>query len=107
MDRLDGELCLQRLDLDHLVLQIGVESFELRIHPLRFRPLRKRAVALGARVLELVLDAQQEVLRAGAMRQPLGLRGEQLARHRVRGSKSPASAWRSASRDQALHSPGR
>jgi len=63
-------LRLQRLDLDHLVLQVGVEPFEFSIHPLGLLPLRKRAIALGTRMLELVLDAQQEVLGAGAIGQP-------------------------------------
>ena len=67
VDRLDGELRLQRLDLDHLVLQVGVEPFELGIHPLGLLALGKRAIALGTRMLELVLDAQQEVLGAGAI----------------------------------------
>ena len=80
VDGLDGELCLQRLDLDHLVLKVGVEPFELRVQPLGLFALQKRAVALGACVPEFVLDTQHVVLGARAMRQSLGLRGEQLAR---------------------------
>ena len=106
--RLDGELRLQRLDLDHLVLQIRIESRELLVQPLHFEALRERAVALGARVRELVLDAQQVVLGARAMRQTLRLRDRAVsARTRTPPRNRALRAWRSASRDHALHSPGR
>ena len=83
--RLDGQLRLQCLDLDHLVREIGIEPRELLVQPLHFQTLRERAVALEARVLELVLDAQQVILRARTVRQPLRLRHQQLPRAVVSG----------------------
>ena len=66
MHGLGGEPALQFLDLAHLALELAVEPLELAVEREALLPLALRAVARLARMLELVLDLEQVVLRARA-----------------------------------------
>jgi hypothetical protein len=82
--RLGGEAALQLLDLAHLALQFAVEALELPVDRDALLALALGAVARLARVTELVLRLEQEILGARAAGHPLLRHVEQAHVPRVR-----------------------